>query len=221
MKAFPDTLMMFSGGLDSTFCLWQRVQQGQLTHVHHVHYQSTKNRREVEARAVDEVLHWMRSHGGRGLIDYTESWVDLGWLWTPYNFFLWSYWVGAILASPSGFRYRALIRPATADDHGVRQADDAYLTMMQLMAGRTINLEHPILHMTKRDIVAAIPEPLLEMVWWCSQPYNGRPCHVCDSCKLMDAALRNPVACARPPAGWSCGLPGGHGGPCAATKEAP
>lgn len=73
MTATPDTLLMLSGGLDSTLCLWKRVQQGLPTRVHHVVLSDADGRQDVESRAVREVLAWMNDHGGEGLIEYTES----------------------------------------------------------------------------------------------------------------------------------------------------
>ena len=178
-------------------------------------------RQEVESRAVESILRWMNEHGGRGLIDYTESSVDLGKLWTPYNYHLWSYWLGAILAAPTGRNYRTILYPLVADDSPdeVRWSEDAVRTMVRLMANRTVDLQYPILHMTKREIIAEMPADLLQLVWWCAKPYGGRPCHACDSCELMDAALRDPLPCKRLPAGWTCSLPGGHDGACAVSRD--
>lgn len=222
MTGRPDTLLLLSGGLDSAYVLWSRVQQELPTHVHHVHYKSRMGRQEVESRAVGNILEWMDRHRGRGLITYSESGVDNGKLWVPFNYFLWAYWIGAILASPAGAGYQTVLYPLHSDDHPaeVRDSEIAVRTMVRLMAGREVNLEYPIRDMHKADIVAAMPEELLELCWWCAMPLNGRPCRSCQSCLIMAAALRNPAPCARLPAvtGWFCSRPGGHAGACSARK---
>lgn len=189
-----DTLLMLSGGVDSTWCLWDRVQRGLSTRTHHVHLTDREGRRDVEARAVRDVLQWMDDNGGRELIDHTESSVDFGELWIPPNYFLWAYWIGAISAQSAGLNYRTIIDPLTADDHpeAADASDRAYETLARLMTGRVPNIEHPIRHMRKADLIAAMPAELVDLCWWCRFPRAGQACHSCHTCQLVDATLGHP-----------------------------
>lgn len=222
MKADPDTLLLLSGGLDSTYVLWERVQKGQLTHAHHIHLRDRGNRRDAEARAVDGVLRWLNQYcGGRNLIHYTESHVDHGTIgWNPLAVYQIAYWAAVIATQGSlfGSGYSSVIVPLCADDHpaAVREFERVFQGTMQLQTGRDLPLEWPIIDMTKRDLIAGLPADLLALVSWCSKPSDGRPCGWCDSCKTMAAALKDPAPCARLPAatGLVCNRPGGHDGAC-------
>lgn len=192
-----DTLLMLSGGIDSAYCLWQRVQQGLPTRTHHVVLRDHEGRQMVESRATAQVLAWMKDNGGAGLIHHTESHVDFGTLkWLPRNFFLWSYWAGAIMAAPSGQNLTNIILPRHSDaftggpeSPGALKSDEAYRTTITLMTGREPTLVFPMVHMTKAEVIASMPEDLLRKCWWCRRPKWGQPCHQCATCKLVDPAL--------------------------------
>lgn len=201
MTASPDTLLMLSGGIDSAFCLYQRVKAGLPTRTHHVQLWNTEGRGYAEAEATDRVLAWIDANGGQGLVEHTSSIVDFGELWPPLDHHLWAYWVGALLAAPRGRDYRHVIIPRHADafhdepaDGPAAQASDAaYLGHIRLIApARVPTLTYPIRHLTKADIVAAMPPGLLACCWWCrtpADPLNPAACHGCYTCRLVDPAL--------------------------------
>lgn len=206
-----DTLLLLSGGIDSAYCLWQRVNAGLPTRVHHVHLADAEGRAAVESRAVRQVLAWLHTNYDAGrLIEYSESSVDFTDLWVPLNHHLWAYWAGAILAAPQGRDYRFVVVPRHSDafhdgdvDGPAAQASDAaYLGHIELMApGRVPTLTYPIKHLTKAEIVAAMPADLLACCWWCRRPEPGpKPCHDCYTCRLVDPALdaTDPWATANP-----------------------
>lgn len=195
----PDTLLLLSGGIDSAYCLWQRAEAGLATRTHHVVLRDAEGRATVESRATRQILDWIRRHAPGAVIEHTESAVDFRDLWVPLNHHLWAYWVGAILAAPNGRDHRHVIIPRHADafhdspaDGPAAQASDAaYLGHVQLMApGRVPTLQYPIRHLTKAQIVAAMPPGLLARCWWCRRPDNlGRTCRTCYTCRLVDPAL--------------------------------
>ncbi|OBF77081.1 hypothetical protein [Mycolicibacterium fortuitum] len=195
-----DTLLLLSGGIDSAYCLWQRVRAGQPTRVHHVVLSDSEGRADVETRAVRQILAWMHTnYRAERLIEYTESVVDFGDLGPGLNHHLWAYWVGAILAEPQGRDYRFVVIPRHSDafhdgdvDGPAAEASDAaYLGHIELMApGRVPTLTYPIKHRTKAQIIAAMPPDLLTCCWWCRRPEPGpSPCHECYTCRLVDPAL--------------------------------
>jgi len=193
----PDTLLLLSGGIDSAYCLWQRVQAGLRTRTHHVVLSDHEGRADVENYAVRRVLTWMRRHGGQGLIEHTESAMDFRGMWIPKNFHAWAYWAGVIMASPDGQSIRTVILPRHSDafpggpdSPGARKSDAAYRGHIELIAGRTPELALPMVHLTKAEVVAAMPPDLLRACWWCRRPRASRACHQCPTCKQVDPALR-------------------------------
>lgn len=185
-----DTLLMLSGGLDSTFCLYQRVQAGLATRVHHVVLANSDGRQDVEAAAVADVLAWMNRNGGGGLIRHTESRTDNGdlilhGLWDG---FMLAYWTGAILhAEP---KIGSVVLGVQADD-GLSFGDirdQRFWRIAANVARRQFWLSQPARGMSKRDIIAAMPAELVDLCWSCRRPQDGQPCHSCHTCKLVDAA---------------------------------
>lgn len=197
MSASPDTLLMLSGGIDSAWCLWQRVRAGLPTRTHHVVLSDHEGRASVESAATRRVLAWLRTRGGADLITHTESRVDFGTVrWIPQNYYLWAYWSGVLMAAPSGRDLERIVLPRHSDafaggpdSAGARRSDDAYRTTVELIAGRAPVLEYPMLHLTKAEVVRDMPADLLARTWHCRRPARGRPCHECPTCRQVDAAL--------------------------------
>ncbi|MEB3065719.1 7-cyano-7-deazaguanine synthase [[Mycobacterium] zoologicum] len=190
MNAPPDTLLMLSGGIDSAFCLWQRVQAGLPTRTHHVHFQNSDNRADAEAAAVADILEWLARNGGHGLITHTASRLDHGdlalhGLWDG---FMLAFWAGAILhADPF---IASVIVGVQADDAGPRDdvRDQLFWRIAANVGRRQFWLSHPARSLTKRDIIAAMPPELVDLCWSCRRPQDGHPCHSCHTCRLVDAA---------------------------------
>lgn len=192
-----DTLLLLSGGIDSAFCLWQRVQAGLPTRTHHVGLYNREGRGGLETKAATRIVDWLSCNGGAGLIEHTQSVVDMAELDPPLDHHLWAYWVGAILAAPRGRDYRQVVIPrhvdafhdGPADGPAAQASDAAYLGHIALMTPRVPELLFPLIGMSKADVVAAMPAGLLELCWWCRTPVAGRPCHRCYTCRLVDPAL--------------------------------
>lgn len=192
----PDTLLLLSGGIDSAWCLWQRVKAGLVTRTHHVVLNDWEGRAEVESVATRRILEWMNRNGGDGLIIHTESKVDFGDIrWIPRNFYLWAYWAGTIMASPRGRSITDFVMPRHSDaftggprSPGALRSDNAHRKGIALIAGREPNLVYPMVHLTKAEVVASMPKGLLALTWHCRRPKHGKPCHSCKTCKQVDAA---------------------------------
>lgn len=190
----PDTLLLLSGGIDSAWCLLQRVRAGLPTRTHHVVLADHEGRARVESAATARILTWMRANGGRELITHTESRVDFGTVrWIPQNFYLWAYWAGTLMAAPEGRDLSNLILPRHSDAFtspaGALKSDNAYKTTVRLIAGREPTLVYPMAHLTKAEVVQSMPADLLTACWYCRRPRAGRPCHTCQTCRQVDPAL--------------------------------
>lgn len=72
----------------------------------------------------------------------------------------------------------------------MKRAHRRYQNIAYEVCEREIVWDHPIQHMKKADVIRAMPRDLLKLCWWCRKPTaDGKPCHRCYTCKLVDAAL--------------------------------
>lgn len=197
-KQKSDTLLLLSGGLDSTWCLWQRCKEGLPTRVHHVVLKDKEGRQNEEVRATSDVLSYMYSRGWEHLITYSESKVDFGKMFVPYNYFLWAYWAGAIFKGDDRLVNLVIPRHSDAfvggpDGDYAQGSDNAYKTIVSTISGREPVLQYPMVHLSKAEIVADLPEELRTRTWYCRRPKGGYPCHKCKTCKQVDSAFSNMV----------------------------
>lgn len=197
MTPRPDTLLLLSGGIDSAYCLWQRVKAGQSTRVHHVSLRDKCGRHPFEDAAVRNILAWLGSHGGKGLIHYTESVTDFGGLrYVPRNHHLWAYWTGVILSFEPHLLKVVKATHVDAfrngpDTEAVAKVNRTYDAGIRAVAGRVPVWDRPMAHLLKAEVVAAMPSDLLKLCWFCRVPaVGGRPCGTCYTCSLVLPALR-------------------------------
>lgn len=187
-----DTLLLLSGGIDSTACLWQRARDGLPTRTHHVMLADWEGRQIHENRATTQVLAWIQQQYPRAQITHTESGVDFRTVRRiPRNHYLWGYWAGVLMHQKSGLT--TIVVPRNKDDFSDPRAgetyDRSYLTSVELMTGQQPRLIYPILSYTKADLVKMLPEDLLKRTWWCRRPNAGQPCHTCSTCKKVEPNL--------------------------------
>lgn len=190
----PDTLLMWSGGLDSTAALWQRVERGLPTRVHHVVLSDMDGRADAELAAVRAIRAWLDERGYGPLVEYSESAMDFGpsdeFRGIP-NINALAVWAGFICATPRGRAIRTIIHPyhADCDRREVEIYENAYRRECAGIAYRAPQVEYPLAGLRKRDIAAQLPAELLALCSWCRTPQSGQACHRCGTCRLMDAAL--------------------------------
>jgi 7-cyano-7-deazaguanine synthase in queuosine biosynthesis len=55
----PDTLLMLSGGLDSTGALWHLIENKKKIHIHHMNLKNLEKRGLAESIAVKEILKFI------------------------------------------------------------------------------------------------------------------------------------------------------------------
>lgn len=195
-----DIYLSFSGGMDSTLVLYKLLKLGHNVLVHHVRYTNAQGRDGKEYEAVEKTLAWLSSHPLRGRYRYLESAVDVS---QHPNFvrdsYVWGFFTGSILSLD---KYAHIKRVATGRHlnsySGFRNAPKAieqtrtiYQEVLPLLAGRPIDLVHPIGDMTKLQIVQELPEDLRELCWSCRRPTpRGARCHRCMTCRQIDKALQ-------------------------------
>jgi len=192
-----DTLLLISGGIDSTYCMWKHLQSGKSLRVHHVHLKNHEGRMKYETKAMERVLNWMCGHGLTSFT-YTESSFDYGTI--PFivkDFHIWSFISGVIMADPKNRGIKKLIIPrhwdafpGGPDSAGAKRSTRTYSNMVKLISGREPELVYPIINKMKADLIKEMPRDLLDCCWWCRRPKDGKACHKCYTCQLVDSAVK-------------------------------
>jgi len=189
------TLVMLSGGIDSTAALWHVLNRpdeyGQV-HVHHAHIQNIEGRWQAEAAAVKSVLAYMRQHSPTPFTD-SESTIN-----TP-NFgghFLFDTEVTGFITGYMTSRdplINKVIFGATGTDfaRGVSRAvgrgkalHNAYHPDEEDHSNAV--KEYPHSHLTKEEVYKTLPPDLALLTWSCRTPHyvDGKPleCGRCKTC---------------------------------------
>jgi 7-cyano-7-deazaguanine synthase in queuosine biosynthesis len=192
-------LIMLSGGLDSTYILYDAVKNSEdKIWVHHIVLKNSVEVRWKEeliaARKVMEYCRKIRS------FPYSES----EWGFHFKKYFVWDIDVIAFTA--------AQIVPNIAGEDKVtlvtgrvKEDDNNPLSVQQLEYTQTLweaaskkfagkvekDILKPIREKHKKELITELPLDLLNMVWYCRNSDQGRPCGKCKSCKDMAEARKS------------------------------
>lgn len=189
----PDTLLMFSGGLDSTGLFWMLMREGCSLHVHHLRLFNVENRALAEDRAVSRVVEYMR---GLGSFGYSESRHDYpcygsGFVWDSDIF---SFMAGSICLSMGSVR-RVAVGMTLSDVRGGLDARVGRANRIFGAFGVGAEKVYPLSSMTKAQVYDMMPEDLRVLSWSCRTPvYEGGEileCGRCVACSEM-SRVRGP-----------------------------
>lgn len=181
-------LCNISGGVDSVYSAYAVLKGNPEDRVvlHHM-ARSTNIRQKLELAAVKQALGWlmgagltnfvyMQSEGGRSPETVAEL-QDIELL-APH--------MGAILRQHPTIG--KVVISANAEDlkqgAGYEKRSRVRFEILESVARRTPEYLWPISHMTKRDIIAAMPESLFRLCWYCRRPTADLlPCGRCNPCR--------------------------------------
>jgi 7-cyano-7-deazaguanine synthase in queuosine biosynthesis len=200
------TLVMFSGGIDSTAALWHVLhhpeEYGEV-HVHHIHIQNIETRWQAEAVAVTSILEYMRKHSPSKFTS-SESTIN-----TPGfgNTFMYDVEVVSYLSGYMTSRdpkITKVVIAATATDFEMGVNDSVMRGKRMHNAFHPEEEDHsarikvyPQSHMTKAEVYASVPQELARLTWSCRTPryVNGKAieCGVCKTCKLEMKEIKRPT----------------------------
>lgn len=181
-----------SGGLDSAYLAWRLLSMGHPLLLHHATYRTTQNRWPEEETAYRAVLDWLTAEG---LTDWelltTE--VDLhgtpGYWLLDYEYLFWI--TGVHLRNRKRHDIKHVVVPSHRESRNTRGR--LFLRMVETMrrtAERPITHIEPMKRYDRPAILGDMPEELIRLCWWCRTPKDGKPCHECNTCKVVDPALR-------------------------------
>ncbi len=199
------TLVMLSGGIDSTAALWHVLHRpdeyGEI-HVHHIHIQNLEARWRAEAEAVKNVLAYMRKNAPTPFTS-SESTIN-----TPSfsNKFLFDVEVMGFLTGYMSSRdpkISKVIIGATGTDFelGVdesvmrgKRLHNAFHPEEEDHSARV--KEYPHRHLSKKEVYDSVPPELAKLTWSCRTPHyaDGKPieCGRCKTCTKEMSLLDRP-----------------------------
>lgn len=192
-----DTLLNFSGGLDSTYCFYKYLKENPNKKLlsHFIHLINWEGREPYESKAVNNVTQWFKSHNMNNfeLLETTVDYGNIRWIVPDSSLVAW--WTGAILRNPNRNNIRNIIIPTPKDEMVRMEAEvirrqecneairEAMLKNSKRLRPRDINILYPIINMWKSEIVADMPKDLAKLTWSCRTPTtSGNPCKKCHTC---------------------------------------
>ncbi|HUQ76639.1 MAG TPA: hypothetical protein VM183_18105 [Burkholderiales bacterium] len=191
------TLVMFSGGLDSTAMLVQLLEQSdEELRVHHIRMVNKEGRDGAEQRAVEAIVAWCREH--YRTFRYSESGLDFRALDAIPIDYLSIAFVACQVAidTPRCNRIAvaSLSRDTDIENRSARQRrvfDTLYECYRARKLGEPeVRWVYPVYQATKAELAASLPGELVALTWSCRRPVRmegqtgqqWRPCGACKAC---------------------------------------
>jgi 7-cyano-7-deazaguanine synthase in queuosine biosynthesis len=201
------TLVMFSGGLDSTAMLVKllaepREEMRDELRVHHIRMSNRERRDLAEQRAVEGVLAWCRARYRP--FRYSESGLEFSQLEAiPIDYLSIAFVACQVAIDTPGCTRIALGALAADTDIANRSArqrrvfDEMYACYRARKLGEPqVEWIYPVYHTPKAELAAALPQELLDLTWSCRRPIGGfQPCGTCKACRVRQG-LRATAAAA-------------------------
>jgi 7-cyano-7-deazaguanine synthase in queuosine biosynthesis len=183
----PITLIMFSGGLDSTGVFWKLINEQGNLHVHHLYLVNRENRAKAEDRTVSDIVAHMKNIRDFG---FSESYHEYP---CHNNNFLWdsdlfSFVAGGMCISMPSIRNVAIGMTASDMRRGMSDRVERARKIFEAF-GTNAKKVYPVGDKTKRQVYEMLPEELRALSWSCRTPvYDGddiRKCGRCMACREM------------------------------------
>lgn len=184
------TLITLSGGLDSTYVLWQHLKDNpnEETFVFHVElFHPKEDRLYSEKKACQLIVNHLRELGYK--FHYIQgpsfSYGKLPRI-TIKDIQIMAIFKAIVLKTPAykhidtikfGWHKGEVNRDDINKGFRVRKMFEA------LEVDRDIKFVFPIENMTRKEMVETLPDELLRYVKSCRKPQNYKPCMTCKTCK--------------------------------------
>lgn len=190
------TLVMFSGGLDSTAALYKLLTgSADELHVHHVHLVNRDGRARAERDAVQAVLAWCRAHCRP--FAYSESTLDFDALQAIPIDYLSIAFAACQVAIDVARCDRIAIGVLAADlDEVKRKVSEQQRRVFEAMYAcyrarklgePVIEWIYPVYDLSKAQVAASLPPELRAVAWSCRRPVaiegGYRVCGDCKPCR--------------------------------------
>jgi 7-cyano-7-deazaguanine synthase in queuosine biosynthesis len=187
------TLVMFSGGLDSTAMLVKLLAETKdELRVHHIRMANAEGREGAEGEACRRIVAWCR--GRYREFRYSESGLDFRGLEAiPIDYLSIAFVACAVaIDTPRCGRIAvaSLSRDTDIANRSERQRrvfDELYACYRARRLGEPrVEWIYPVYDWTKEQVARSLPRELRELTWSCRRPVpegaGWRPCGACKAC---------------------------------------
>jgi 7-cyano-7-deazaguanine synthase in queuosine biosynthesis len=192
-----NTLLMFSGGLDSTGALWELLKNKEnKIHLHHLYLLNKEQRAEAEQKAVKNILSYISQSNQ---VKYSESYHEYPYysyfsLITPneivvnkdfmHDSDIYNFIAGTICLSLRKIKTVVIGRTKSDSSSDIDERATRGNKLLHILAP-TVKKIYPVGHLTKREIYNTLPSELRAMTWSCRTPINvdGNTFKECGKCK--------------------------------------
>lgn len=189
-----DTLLLFSGGVDSTYCAWDYLRNNpdKTLLIYHIDQINWEGRAELEGKAVDKALEYFKANGLTNF-EFHRSLFDYGTVKIlAYDIILTAFFGGCLLRSKKykDVKYILGTSPKHAFPNGQRDKSSVDRTnrkeeILNFAAHREKNYyqwKYVIKDKTKQEMLNEMPKELVDNIWYCRRPVEGKPCGECITC---------------------------------------
>ena len=187
------TLVMFSGGLDSTAMLVRLLAQDEdELRVHHIRMVNREGRDGAEQRAVEAILAWCRAHYRP--FRYSESALDFSELAAIPIDYLSIAFVACQVAIDTPRCTRIAVGSLSTDTDIVNRSARQQRVFQEMYAcyrarklgEPEVRWVFPVYDTPKADLARGLPPELLDLTWSCRRPVRSeggwKPCGACKAC---------------------------------------
>lgn len=202
---------MLSGGLDSTYAAYKMLRDTDkdvVVHLHHCEQRkgNAGDQWRMETKQVPKIISWLRGHFPDRQIQVSTSkfeYRNVYWPgWDTTHFTIFSLDIAkSIYAKDIGAEIDIVLgieKNLTRDGLLTNRVNE-YMAVFDVITERMMTkpkLIKPIVHMTKKDIIADIPRDLRDLTWSCRSPQRagteyitcGR-CHACQELAVAEGRL--------------------------------
>lgn len=185
-----NTLIMFSGGLDSTVALLKMLTEtDDNLHVHHIHLYNKEKRMEAEKIAVEKIIPYCQKIRSFTFTTTTQDYTEI---FTPYDTHITRFTAAQICRGNSGINQ--VVSGWCKIDTNPNTLSDAIFKVALDGNPDNIKWHYPCIHMTKYDEKEYLQQKhpdLLNYIHYCRKPIkNGDEwtnCNCCTTCLQMQS----------------------------------
>jgi 7-cyano-7-deazaguanine synthase in queuosine biosynthesis len=193
------TIVLFSGGIDSTGALYKLLKETDTPIVaHHINFVNRENRHTIESDVCSKIIPYLKSSVRDfeyNMSTFIFPFVHIGW--DIIN----AMYIGGLIVKNYAMKYETvqLCIGDTKDDFGAYKWKSPIAQSVALIASledprqpiqHTPVIIQPVVEMTKKQIIDYMPKELLEMTWSCRTPkiektdigYTFVECGSCVTC---------------------------------------
>lgn len=184
-----DVLINFTGGLDSTYYLytWLKNNPTKKALVHHCILKNYQLRFDKEIEACNKIIEWLRNQGLTNF-EYIETTFDASQVISTINDIEIVGFMNSVILRSNRIAIDEIAITASAQDltqgPAYDQRSKSRFEIIKLVSRKSPKFTYPIAHLSRWQMIQAIPKELVNLLWFCRVPRkDGAPCGVCKTCR--------------------------------------